>query len=299
MRVFVTGATGFVGSAVVNELLKAGHQVLGLTRSEQGAQQLKAAGAEVHFGNLEDLESLKQGASRADGVIHTAFNHDFTRFAASCEHDRHVIAALGSALEGTDRPMLITSGTALVATPGRPATEADDPTITAADFPRVATQEAAVALMEKGLNVSMVRLPPSTHGQGDHGFVPMLIGIARDKGIAAYTGDGNNLWPAVHRLDAARLYRLALEKAIPGMRYHAVQDEGVPMRSIVEVIGKHLQIPVTSLTPEAAKEYFGWFNHFASLNAPATGYITTEKLGWKPTQISLLEDLDQDYYFEN
>lgn len=298
MRVFVTGATGFVGSAIVNELLQAGHQVLGLTRSEEGAKQLKAAGADVHYGNLEDLESLKHGASLADGVIHTAFNHDFTRFSASCEHDRHVIAALGSALEGSNRPMLITSGTALVATPGRAATEADDPTLTAAQFPRIATQEAAVALMEKGLNVSMVRLPPSTHGQGDHGFIPMLIAIARDKGMAAYAGEGNNLWPAVHRLDAARLYRLAIEKAIPGMRYHAVQDEGVPMRQIAEVIGKRLQVPVKYLTPEAAKEHFGWFNHFASLDAPATALITMEKLGWKPTQISLLEDLDQDYYFE-
>lgn len=295
MRVFVTGATGFVGSAVVDELIKAGHRVLGLTRSEEGARQLQAAGAEVHYGNLDDLESLKQGAAHADGVIHTAFNHDFSRFAASCEHDRHVIAALGSALEGTNSPMLITSGTALVAAPGRVGTENDDPVITANVLPRVATQDAAVALIEKGLNVSMVRLPPSTHGKGDHGFVPMLINIAREKGIAAYTGEGNNRWPAVHRLDAARLYRLALEKAIPGMRYHAVQDEGVPMRSIAEAIGKKLQVPVVSLTPDAAKEHFGWFNHFASLDAPATGYITAEKLGWKPEQISLLEDMDQNY----
>jgi nucleoside-diphosphate-sugar epimerase len=286
MRVFLTGATGFVGSAIVRELITSGHQVLGLTRSDAGAEKLASMGAEIHRGSLEDLNSLRDGARKADAVIHTAFNHDFSRFAQNCEDDRHAIEAMGAVLEGSDRPMLVTSGLALIA-PGRVATEADK---ASPDFPR-ASEIAAAAVASRGVRASSVRLSPSTHGTGDHGFVPHLISLAREKGVAAYIGDGQNRWPGVHRFDAARLYRLALEQGVESGPYHAVADEGVPFKAIAEVIGRRLGVPVVSKTREKAAEHFGWIARFA------TSARTRSALGWQPEQPGLIADLDQDNYF--
>ena len=294
MQVFVTGATGWVGSAVVKELMAAGHRVLGLARSDPGADALKSTGALVHRGSLADLESLRSGARQSDAVIHTAFNHDFSKFAENCAEDERAIEALGSVLEGSNRPLLVTSGVALLS-PGRTATEAD---AQPANSPVPRKSEAATeALVKRGVTASSIRLAPSVHGHGDHGFVPILIGIARATGVSAYIGDGLNRWPAVHRLDAARLYRLALERGAKGERFHAVAEEGVPFLEIAEVIGRRLNIPVVSKSPAEAAQHFGWFAMFAGIDAPASSARTRAELGWKPEQPGLIADVDDPAYF--
>ena len=296
MRIFVTGATGFIGSAIVPELIDAGHQVLGLTRSEAGAKSLMAARAQVHRGDLNDLESLRQGATKSDGVIHTAFIHDFSRFQEVCEVDRRVIEALGSTLVGSDRPLLVTSGTGIAnSAPGRSATEEDAPEISH-PIPRVASEQAAASLAAKGVRVGVMRLP-QVHNTVKQGLVTYAIQLARQKGVSAYVGDGRNRWPAVHVLDAARLYRLALEK-LEGARYHAVAEEGVPMRHIAEVIGRGLKVPVISVSPEEAPAHFGWLAAFAGRDLPASSALTQERLAWRPTGPGLIADLEQLRYHE-
>jgi nucleoside-diphosphate-sugar epimerase len=295
MKVFVTGATGFVGSAVVQELISAGHQVLGLTRSDAGAKSLAALGAQVQRGDLKDLEILRNGAAMSDGVIHTAFNHDFSNYAAAAQMDMQAIETLGGALAGSDRRLVVTSGTLVLQRKGPLATEDDMPDPA---FPRK-SEDAVLAVSSRGVNVSIVRLSPSVHGDGDHGFVPRLIAIAREKGASAYIGDGLNRWPAVHRLDAARLYRLALEKGPAGInRYHGVADEGIATRDIAQVIGRQVNLPVVSKSPEEAAGHFSWLAHFFAMDAPASSKRTQQQLGWKPTQVGLIADLKHGRYFE-
>ena len=290
MRVFVTGATGWVGSAVVKELLDAGHQVTGLARSDERAAALAAVGAGALKGTLDDLDALRNAAAAADAVIHTGFNHDFSKFIEGCEQDRRAIEVFGSALEGSERPLLVTMGMAMLA-PGRVATEADIfPTDLA--LPRK-SEMVARAFAERGVHATTLRLPPSVHGHGDHGFIPILIGLARQTGVSAYLGEGLNRWSAVHRLDAGRLYRLVVEQGATEFAYHGVADEGVPFKEIAKVIGRQLGLAVEP----RGREHFGWFADFAGLDIAASSTRTQSLLGWQPTGPNLLTDLDQPGYY--
>jgi nucleoside-diphosphate-sugar epimerase len=289
MRVFVTGATGFIGTALIPELINAGHKVLGLARSDAGAKSLVAAGAQVHRGDLEDLESLRSGAAMADGVIHLAFNHDFSKYMDNCQADRRAIEAIGSVLVGSDRPLVVTSGTAVAFTPGRVATE-DDPPAPSSMMPRSASEEAVNEMVSRGVRATAMRLP-QVHDRVKHGLITPLIEIARAKGVSAYVGDGRNRWPAAHLIDTARLYRLALEKGIAGERFNAVAEEGVPLREIAEAIGRRINVPVVAKTTEEAAEHFGWLAFFIGNDAPASSAKTQERLGWHPTQRGLIPDI--------
>jgi nucleoside-diphosphate-sugar epimerase len=293
MRIFVTGAPGFIGSALVPELIQAGHQVLGLARSEAGAEKLRSAGAEVLHGNIEDLDSLRRGAADSDGVIHLAFNHDFSQFQKNVDNDREAIVAIGEVLLGSNRPFVVTSGTAIAANvDGKPSTE-DSPT--ASWNPRVASEVATKELTARGVNTSVVRLP-QVHDTRKQGLVPYLLAVAREKGVSAYIADGSNRWPAGHVSDVARLYRLAFEKAEPGAIYHAVDEEGVSMKAIVEAHARGLKVPVISIKPEKAEAHFGWLARFAEHDMPSSSAVTQEKLNWKPTGPGLIADLDgMDY----
>ena len=296
MRVFVTGATGFIGAAVVSELLAAAHTVLGLARSDAGTETLKRLGAEVHRGDLSDLESLAAGARASDGVIHLAFIHDFHNYARSIEADRSAIRAMTRALEGSGKPFVGTSGTALLA-PGRTGIEADAPPTEGHVHPRAVAEGLVLGAAPHGVRASLVRLAPTVHGRGDHGFVPFLIKLARDKGVAAYVGDGSNRWPAVHRLDAAHLFRLALEKAPAGSRFHGVGEEGIPMRAIAETIGQGLGVPARSIHAGQAAAHFEWMAMFAGIDNPTSSAVTRASLGWMPDHPGLLTDLRENGYF--
>jgi nucleoside-diphosphate-sugar epimerase len=290
MRVFVTGATGFIGSAVVKELLGAGHEVLGLCRSDDKAAELAATGAEVYRGTIANPDSLKAGAADSDGVIHLAFNHDFSRFVQSCEDDRHVVAALGSALSGSTRPLLITSGTPIANTiPGEPAKEGN-PTVSSDKHPRAATEEAGALLAAQGVNVATVRLP-QVHDPVAQGLVSPMIDIYRRRGVCAYVGDGANRWPAAHVSDVARLYRLAIERAEPNAKYHAVDEEGVALRDIAEAVSRRLDLPTKSISADDAAEFYGWLAMFAKHDMPASSEVTRRKLDWHPKGPRLLADL--------
>ena len=307
MLVFVTGASGWIGSAVVPELIGAGHQVVGLARSDASASALAAIGAEVHRGTLDDLDGLQSAAAASDGVIHLAFKHDIAfagDFQGAANADRHAIETFGDVLAGSDRPFVIASGTLGVAT-GRLATEQDGLTPDLAAAPvegapsRSDNAHLTLALASRNVRSSVMRLPPTVHGKGDNGFMAFLVGIARDKGVSGYIGDGSNRWPAVHRLDAAHLFRLALETAPAGSVLHAVADEGVPIRAIAEVIGRHLGLPVVAISLEDAGEHFGWLGGFLGADSPASSALTRERMGWQPTHPGLIDDLDQGHYFHN
>ncbi|HZS36382.1 MAG TPA: SDR family oxidoreductase [Polyangia bacterium] len=288
MRIFVTGATGFIGSAIVQELIGARHEVIGLARSDAAARSLAAAGARVHRGALEDLASLERGAAESDGVIHTAFIHDFSKFEASCETDQRAINALGAALAGSGRPLVVSSGSMGLA---------NEEAAPNASIPRK-SEQTALATAAAGVRAMVIRLSPSVHGDGDHGFVPRIIAVAREKGFSSYVGDGKNRWPAVHRLDAARLYRLAIEKGTSGARFHAVADEGVPIRDIAEIIGRRLNVPVVSKSPEEAVHLFGFVGRFLAMDGPSSSRRTQEQLGWRPSERGLIADLEQGRYFD-
>jgi nucleoside-diphosphate-sugar epimerase len=294
MKIFVTGATGFIGSAIVRELIDAGHQVLGLSRSDTGAKALIAAGAQVHRGDLKDLESLRNGATTSDGVIHTGFIHDFSNFAENCEIDKRAIETLGAALEGSERPLLVTSGLAMVGQ-GRIATEEDAPLPPSASYPR-ASEAMAETLLKRSVRVSVVRLP-QVHNTIKQGLVTCAIAVAREKGVSAYVGDGLNRWAAVHVLDTARLYRLAIEKQEAGARYHAIAEEGVPFREIGEAIGRGMNVPVVSISLEEAAAHFGWLWMFVGRDLTGSSVQTQRTLGWRPAGPGLISDLDQAHYF--
>jgi nucleoside-diphosphate-sugar epimerase len=308
MRVLITGGSGWIGSAIVPELLGAGHQVVGLARSDGSATALAAAGAEVLRGTLDDLDTLRSAAAGSDGVIHAAFKHDIAfsgDFQGAADADRRAIETFGDALAGTDRPLVIASGT-LGLTPGRLATERDghdlDPDtahLIGGAATRLGNAELALSLASRGVRSSVVRLAPSVHGDGDHGFVASLVGIARDQGVSGYIGDGSNRWTGVHRLDAAHLFCLALEQAPAGTTLHGVADQGVPIRAVAEVIGRQLDLPVVSVAPEDAAEHFGWLAGFLAADSPASSALTRELLGWQPTRPGLIEDLEQGHYFRN
>jgi nucleoside-diphosphate-sugar epimerase len=308
MRVFVTGASGWIGSAVVPELIGAGHEVVGLARSDDSAAALTAAGADVQRGTLDDLDGLRSAAAASDGVIHLAFKHDlaFTgNMAGAAEADRSAIETLGEALAGSHRPFLIASGFLGLA-PGRVATERDMPELSPADASstggpatRAANAQMTLSFASRGVRSSVVRLPPTVHGDGDNGFIAFVVGIARDKGVSGYIGDGANRWPGVHRFDAASLFRLGLERAPAGSVLHAVADEGVPTRDIAEVIGRHLDLPVVSIPHEQAGEHFGFMAAFLGIDSPASSALTRQLLGWEPTHLGLIEDLEQGHYFHN
>lgn len=295
MRVFVTGASGFVGSAVVQELLRAGHQVLGLARSDKAAAAIEAAGAAVHRGDLADPDSLARGAERCDGVVHTSFVHDFVDFLDACAKDRRAIETMGAVLAG--KPFVVTSGVAMVRPAQGDLITEDDLSGTGHASPRAASDAAALALAGRGVRVSLLRLPPTVHGDGDHGFIPMLIDGARKAGTVALVGDGANRWPAVHRFDAAKLYRLALEGAPAGWRLHAVAEEGVAMRDVVAVLARRLGLPVETVTAEQAQQRLGFVGMFLGADVPTSSAKTRALLGWSPTHVDLLRDLEQGTYF--
>ncbi|GHO60669.1 SDR family oxidoreductase [Ktedonobacter robiniae] len=303
MKVFVTGASGFIGSAVVRDLIESGHQVLGLARSDAAAAKIASASAEVHRGSLDDLDSLRSGAASSDGVIHLGFVHNFSDYEGSARTDLRAVQTIGAALEGSGKPFVITSGTLMLAfflPQGHLGTEKDVADAgSVASRPRVASENAVLALAERGVRSSVVRLSPSVHDKRRGGFAEVLVSIAREKGVSGYVGDGSNRWPAVHQLDAARLFRLALEKAPAGSMLHRVAEEGVPIRTIAEVIGRHLDVPVVSISPEDAGKHFSWLGLFSSTDNVTSSALTRELLGWQPVHPTLIQDLEEGHYFHH